>query len=70
MKYALVAKEDKLHELGIKVGILGENRANYDILLMPLEEKSEEQDRIQLSDRRKHEKRKSIKDAMQDTVSF
>lgn len=70
MKYALVAKEDKLHKLGIKVGILGENRTNYDILLMPLEEKNEEQDRTQLSDRRKHEKRKSIKDTVQDTVSF
>ncbi|XP_071868506.1 uncharacterized protein isoform X2 [Bombus fervidus] len=67
LKYALVAEEDKLHKLGIKVGILGENRTNYDILLMPLEEKNEEQDKTQLSDRRKHEKRKSIKDTMQDT---
>ena len=66
LKYALVAKEDKLHELGIKVGILGENRTNYDILLMPLEEKNEEQDKTQLSDRRKHEKKKSVKDTMQD----
>lgn len=46
--------------MGIKVGILGENRANYDITLMPLEEKDEEQDKIQLSERKKYEK--SIKD--------
>lgn len=60
LKYALVIEEDKLRELGIKVGILGENRANYDITLMPLEEKDEEQDKIQLSERKKYEK--SIKD--------
>ncbi|XP_043793017.1 uncharacterized protein LOC122715149 [Apis laboriosa] len=60
LKYALIIEEDKLHELGIKVGILGENRANYDITLMPLEEKDEEQDKIQLSEKKKYEK--SIKD--------
>lgn len=54
--------------MGIKVGILGENRANYDITLMPLEEKDEEQDKIQLSERKKYEK--SIKDTVQDIVSF
>ena len=71
LKHALVVEEDKLHELGIKVGILGENRTNYDILLMPLEEKDEKQDKIQLSDKREeHERIKSIKDTIQDTVSF
>lgn len=54
--------------MGIKVGILGENRADYDITLMPLEEKDEEQDKIQLSERKKYEK--SIKDTVQDIVSF
>ncbi|KAF3427651.1 hypothetical protein E2986_08396 [Frieseomelitta varia] len=68
LKHALVVEEDKLHELGIKVGILGENRTNYDILLMPLEEKDEKQDKIQLSDKREeHERIKSIKDTIQDT---
>ncbi|KAK1132946.1 hypothetical protein K0M31_014313 [Melipona bicolor] len=67
LKHALVVEEHKLHELGIKVGILGENRANYDILLMPLEEKNEKQDKIQLSDKREHERIKNIKDTIQDT---
>ncbi|CAD1473658.1 unnamed protein product, partial [Heterotrigona itama] len=67
LQYALVIEEDKLHELGIKVGILGENRTNYDILLMPLEEKDEKQDKIQLSDKRKHGRIKNIKDTIQDT---
>lgn len=34
---------------------------------MPLEEKDEEQDKIQLSERKKYEK--SIKDTLQDIVS-
>lgn len=38
---------------------------------MPLEEKDEKQDKIQLSDKREeHERIKSIKDTIQDTVSF
>lgn len=37
---------------------------------MPLEEKDEKQDKIQLSDKRKHERIKTIKDTIQDTVSF
>ncbi|XP_017891799.1 uncharacterized protein LOC108632015 [Ceratina calcarata] len=48
LQYALVAEEDKLEEFGVKVGILGENRANYDLMLMPIEEK-EEQDPVKLS---------------------
>ncbi|CAK9807999.1 Protein phosphatase 1 regulatory subunit 36 [Anthophora plagiata] len=65
LQNALLAEEDKLHELGIKIGILGENRANYDIMLMPLEEEEKDDDILQLSDRRKYE-RKSTKDTLQD----
>ncbi|XP_015591213.1 uncharacterized protein LOC107265857 [Cephus cinctus] len=35
---ALLAKEESLTELGIKVGILGHPRSDYDIMLTPLEE--------------------------------
>ncbi|OAD60420.1 Protein phosphatase 1 regulatory subunit 36 [Eufriesea mexicana] len=62
LQHALVVEEDKLHELGIKIGILGENKANYDIILMPIEERDEKLDKTQLSEKRKYERKKSIKD--------
>ncbi|XP_043255732.1 uncharacterized protein LOC122399249 [Colletes gigas] len=62
LQNALLVEEDKLHELGIRIGILGENKADYDIMLIPLEE--EEHDKIQLSEKRMYEWRST-----QDTLS-
>lgn len=42
LKNALLIEEDKLSQLGIRVGILGHNRSNYDIMLMPSETKEPE----------------------------
>ncbi|KZC11241.1 PREDICTED: protein phosphatase 1 regulatory subunit 36-like [Dufourea novaeangliae] len=61
LQNALLIEEDKLHKLGIKIGILGENRDKYDLMLMPLEE--EKPSDIQISDRATYEAMKSIKDA-------
>jgi len=33
LEHALLIQEDMLPQLGIKVGILGHNRSNYDIVL-------------------------------------
>lgn len=67
LRNALMSKEDELHEWGIKVGILGENRDNYDLMLIPLEE--EKGSEVQVSDKGTFELRKSIRDAS-DFVSF
>ncbi|XP_076165485.1 uncharacterized protein LOC143145721 isoform X2 [Ptiloglossa arizonensis] len=55
LQNALLIEEDKLHELGIRVGILGDNKAHYDLMLIPVED--EKLDKIQLSDGRIYEKR-------------
>ncbi|XP_003705246.3 protein phosphatase 1 regulatory subunit 36 [Megachile rotundata] len=65
LQNALLIEEEKLHELGIKIGILGDNRANYNIMLMPVEEI--EVDKMQLSERRKYEG-ESIKDTSQSEI--
>ncbi|EFN84759.1 uncharacterized protein LOC105182942 isoform X2 [Harpegnathos saltator] len=38
LRNAILAEEETLSELGIKVGILGHNRSDYDTMLMPYEE--------------------------------
>ncbi|CAL7950034.1 unnamed protein product [Xylocopa violacea] len=63
LQHALIMEEHKLSELEIKVGILGENRINYDIMLMPIEEEVE--DMIQMSEKRKYE-RKSTKTTLDE----
>ncbi|XP_076667023.1 uncharacterized protein LOC143368324 isoform X3 [Andrena cerasifolii] len=60
LQNALLAREDELQRLGIKIGILGQNKADFDLLLMPQEE--EQTDEIQISDRRKFDAKKSAKD--------
>lgn len=40
LRNALLADEETLPGLGIKAGILGHNRSDYDIMLMPCEEKT------------------------------
>lgn len=47
LKSALLTEEEKLPQLGIRVGILGHNRSNYDIMLMPSE--TEELESIEIS---------------------
>jgi len=42
LKNALLVEEDKLPQLGIRVGILGHDRSNYDIMLMSSETKEPE----------------------------
>lgn len=68
LQNALIAEEHKLLEFGIKIGILGETRSNYDIMLAPLEEEKEP-DKIQLSESKKYE-RKSTKGITEDVVGF
>lgn len=41
LKNALLVEEEMLSLMNIKVGILGHNRSDYDIMLMPYEEKKE-----------------------------
>ncbi|XP_054010942.1 uncharacterized protein LOC128893760 [Hylaeus anthracinus] len=65
LENALLIEEHKLHELGIRIGILGENKDDYDIMLTPHDE--EKLDQIQLSDKRVYEKRRSTKDISSDS---
>ncbi|KAL0120610.1 hypothetical protein PUN28_008353 [Cardiocondyla obscurior] len=58
LRNALLADEEILFQLKIKAGILGHNRSNYDIMLMPYE--SEEPMEIDLLDKKSLETRKSI----------
>lgn len=61
LRNALLTDEEMLSQLGIKVGILGHNRSDYDIMLMPLEpEEPVEPVEIGLLDRKSLETRKSI----------
>lgn len=61
LRNALLADEEMLSQLEIKVGILGHNRSDYDIMLMPHEpEKPPEPTEIGLPDERSRETRKSI----------
>lgn len=59
LRNALLADEEMLSKLGIKVGILGHSRSDYDIMLMPYkaEEPAEEPTAI---DRKSLETRRSI----------
>nr|XP_033337136.1 uncharacterized protein LOC117226664 [Megalopta genalis] len=59
LQNALLTTEDKLYELDIKVGILGDYRDNYDIMLIPLEE--EKASDIQISDKAAYEITKTVK---------
>lgn len=70
LQNALLAREDKLQRLGIKIGILGQNKADFDLMLMPQEE--EQTDEIQISDRRKFDTKKNAKDTLSKdaVVSF
>ncbi|XP_031833601.1 uncharacterized protein LOC116427418 isoform X2 [Nomia melanderi] len=61
LQNALLSKEDELHELGINIGILGDNRDNYDLMLIPLEE--EKGSEVQILEKGTYEVRKSIRDA-------
>ncbi|XP_076299723.1 protein phosphatase 1 regulatory subunit 36 isoform X1 [Lasioglossum baleicum] len=65
LQNALLTREDKLYELNIKIGILGDNRDNYDLMLIPLEE--EETSDIQMSDKGTYEVAKSLKDVPSDS---
>ncbi|KAG5347729.1 PPR36 phosphatase, partial [Acromyrmex charruanus] len=58
LRNALLVDEEKLSRLGIEVGILGHNRSDYDIMLMPL--KPEEPIEIALLDKKLLEMRRSI----------
>ncbi|XP_011647801.1 uncharacterized protein LOC105433972 [Pogonomyrmex barbatus] len=58
LKNVLLVEEEMLSQLGIKVGILGRNRSEFDIMLMPYE--PEEPAKIDLFDKRLLETRKSI----------
>ncbi|KAG7202655.1 hypothetical protein KM043_009830 [Ampulex compressa] len=59
LQNALLAEEEKLPKLGIKVGILGQNRTNYDVMLMLSEEdKFTAVKEAQLSEKERQESRK------------
>lgn len=61
LKNALLIEEEMLSLMNIKVGILGHNRSDYDILLMPYEEKKEPKEPIEITfDKKILEKRKSV----------
>lgn len=55
---ALFAEEELLPQLGIKVGILGQNRSNYDIMLNELQQPVDLAEII--LDKETVEKRKSV----------
>ncbi|XP_029042048.2 LOW QUALITY PROTEIN: uncharacterized protein LOC114875665, partial [Osmia bicornis bicornis] len=63
LQNALLIEEEKLHDLGIKIGILGENRANYNIMLIPFEET--EIDESSTIRTKKYETRRSTKDTLE-----
>ncbi|XP_076234535.1 protein phosphatase 1 regulatory subunit 36 isoform X2 [Calliopsis andreniformis] len=65
LQNALLIEEDKLLQLGIRIGILGKSRDDYDIMLMPVEK--EALDEIQLSERRKFERRSTKDTVVKDT---
>ncbi|XP_067205540.1 protein phosphatase 1 regulatory subunit 36-like isoform X2 [Linepithema humile] len=60
LKNALLIEEDKLSQLGIRVGILGHNRSNYDIMLKPSETEESELIEISMFEKKAMELRKSI----------
>lgn len=65
LKNALLIEEEMLSQLGIKVGILGHNRSDYDIMLMPIELEQKPTDLTEISPperRRTIEVRESIVD--------
>lgn len=61
LKNALLIEEELLSRLGIKIGILGRNRSDYDIMLMPIEEEPTiESKEIDALDKKISEMRKSV----------
>ncbi|XP_029174146.1 uncharacterized protein LOC114942853 [Nylanderia fulva] len=63
LKNALLIEEEMLSQLGIRVGILGYNRSDYDIMLMPNEVEEEptvEPTEINSFDKKMLETRKSV----------
>lgn len=61
LRNALLVDEEKLSQLEIKVGILGHNRSDYDIMLMPHEpEELMEPTETALLEKKSLEIRKSI----------
>ncbi|CAL1675201.1 unnamed protein product [Lasius platythorax] len=62
LKNALLIEEEMLSQLGIRVGILGHNRSDYDIMLMPneVEEPTVEPTEINSFDKKVLETRKSV----------
>lgn len=63
LKNALLIEEEMLPQLGIRVGILGHNRSDYDIMLMPNEVEEEptvEPTEINSFDKKILERRKSV----------
>ncbi|XP_019883317.2 uncharacterized protein LOC105252068 [Camponotus floridanus] len=61
LKNALLIEEEMLSRLGIKIGVLGHNRSDYDIMLMPIEEEPTiESKEINELDKKISETRKSI----------
>lgn len=61
LKNALLIEEEILSRLGIKIGILGHNRADYDIMLMSIEEEPTiEPKEINELDKKILETRKSV----------
>ncbi|XP_029661083.1 uncharacterized protein LOC115234272 [Formica exsecta] len=62
LKNALLIEEEMLPLMDIKVGILGQNRSEYDIMLMPYEEKEPKIEPIEIDalDKKILEMRKSV----------
>lgn len=61
LKNALLIEEEMLSRLGIKIGILGHNRSDYDIMLMSIEEEPTiESKEIDALDKKISEIRKSV----------
>jgi hypothetical protein len=49
LENALLIREDLLPQLGIKVGILGHNRSDYDVVLSPYEAEETEELEVAVS---------------------
>lgn len=61
---ALLIEEEMLPKLGIKIGILGQERSNYDLMLISLDsENSNHVEKINQAER-SYEKKSSISDKL------
>lgn len=61
---ALLIEEEMLPKLGIKIGILGQERSNYDVMLMSLDSENSNHDEKINQAEKSYEKKGSISDKL------